>query len=120
MSPLYMFLLGVLIGAAYFPSRLTGIDFRQWVHPDRPYPVNEFDDNSWIGLFRGTCITLAWSLIAAIVAGYLIVSLSGQKCLLSANPDCSRWREVLALVLGAATMQLLASARWQRVLDAVL
>lgn len=117
--------IGVLLGVALAPWRLSGVDFRQWFI--NLGDVSEQADDTWIGAMRDTSHVLLYVIIATFVVVWSVLWYSSQSCLDWPWPDGWRfasclgsylfgwmhWPALLGLAVGIVAAQALTDAIWR-------
>jgi hypothetical protein len=115
--------LGALFGVLYGSLRLAGVDYGKWYRD--PGEVSEGNDRSWIGLMKGTALTVAhWLLLATSIIGALSAAHSliqvhrdnsalFHKCLCIEPWLLSFFGAALGLIFGLVLTQALVEGAWR-------
>ena len=89
---------GLLVGVALAPARLSGVDFRQWFKD--PGELREQEDDTWIGAVRDTSHVLFYAIAVTFVVAWTALWYSAQACLDWPWRDFSRFVTCLEEYLG--------------------
>jgi hypothetical protein len=113
--------IGVLVGTALGPSRISGVDFRQFFRD--PAQPSEVADDSWIGLVRDAAHVLSLVIAFALLVA-ATVSWFPRSCwpphpdgVLQLIADCVgfwvEWPILVGIAVGAAVVLLIVAYAWE-------
>ncbi len=119
------FSVGLLVGVALAPARLSGVDFRQWFKD--PGELREQEDDTWIGAVRDTSHVLFYAIAVTFVVAWTALWYSTQACLDWPWPHLWRfvgcfgdylswwaqWPIIFGLAAGIVLAQGLAELVWR-------
>jgi Uncharacterized alpha/beta hydrolase domain (DUF2235) len=115
------FPIGVLFGVLLGPSRVSGVDFRQWFWD--PAQTSEWEDDSWIGSVRRAAHYLFLSAVLSLFAASAWLQFC-RSCVqhhpsgvLDLFADCAgfwvRWHDLLGIGFGIFAGQAAAELAWR-------